>query len=57
MTYNRRGKMVQEAEYKAGGKHGTYKRWNEQTGELEQHFVYEKGSVKEVIVMKQTPRK
>ena len=57
VIYNRRGKVVQEAEYKAGGKHGTYKRWNEQTGELEQHFVYEKGAVKEVIVMKQTSRK
>ena len=56
-TYNRTGKLIQEADYEAGKKHGKFIQYNEKTREVDEHYIYEYGKIVKVKVSKNPGRK
>jgi antitoxin component YwqK of YwqJK toxin-antitoxin module len=57
ITYDRKGRVIEETFYKAGKKDGQYTKYNEKTGEVEQDMIYENGKVTKVKVQNGRPVK
>ena len=49
VTYDRRGRKLQETEYKMNRKHGKFVTYNDRTGEIEQHLIFENGKMVKTV--------
>ena len=50
--YAKQGRIIEESGYKDGKKHGDSKRFDEKTGELTEHLVFDNGKMVKVVFRK-----